>query len=129
MEGSGTLKIYVAAPWVERELASKVAALLTEKGHTVTHNWWDHDVPGMEEEKLAECAGQDYEAVYNADKFILLNTQKMGAESTGKAVETGLALAWGIPVIMVGKWTNIFHLMPQVTRVESLGAMLEELSK
>lgn len=116
-----SMKVYIAGPWDERERARAIALLLEAKGHSITHDWWNHD-GGVEctDEFLRVCAEDDFNAVKCADVFLLLNTQERGKETSGKAVETGVALYAnrfsGQPsrLIITGhRMTNLFHLMPE----------------
>ncbi len=62
--------------------------------------------------------------VGDCDVFILLNTQKRGQETSGKAVEFGYALAMGKRCVVVGETSNIFHLLDDVEHVE----MVEDIN-
>lgn len=124
------MKVYLAAPWKNRPEAQAAAAYLESKGHIITKRWWEHaDVrdindPNQTDEdrqELVQQAVEDVEGVANCDVFILLNIQY----SEGKTVETGLALAYGKPIIVVGKNTNLFHylvnaLVDDIVAAESL---------
>lgn len=112
--------VYVAAPWEDKEIAREAAEKLKAAGITITSRWIDlhkDTDKDLDEnfEFLAEQAMHDLQDVYQSDILVLLNTKK----SEGKAVETGLAVAWRKPVIMVGKRTNIFHWLP-ITVVETV---------
>jgi len=119
------MRVYVAGPWVERDRAREAARIITERGHTVTHNWWDIDGDGSEEpEFLRNCADQDIIGVLSADVVVVIQ----GTVSEGKAVEQGIALNNGIPVILIGeKRTNIFQYLKLFTLVPDLTTALEYL--
>ena len=127
------MRIYVAAPWADRDKAEKFADLLESKplGHTITHKWWITEEKGsdyaLEEDLFRRCAIDDFVAIQTADQVIVLNTQKRGEETSGKAVETGIALALRVPVMVVGGWTNVFHYFPGVKLVDSCMDALEVL--
>lgn len=117
------MKVYIAAPWTRKALAASYAAVLEASGHTITKRWWEHrEVPGYltddhtNDAELAQQALEDIDGVLAADVFVLLNLEK----SEGKAVETGIALAAGIPIVVVGPRSNIFHYL-DVTVVPELG--------
>ena len=121
---------YVAAPWAERPLSAKAAEELEAAGFVVTSRWIDKHLPKTSESGLdfdpailKVEATNDAEDVFNADIFILLNTQKRGEETSGKAVETGMAMAWGKPVILVGPETNIFHFLDVQKVLDIQGAV------
>jgi nucleoside 2-deoxyribosyltransferase len=64
---------------------------------------------------IRDQAYQDIADVRRADVLVVLNLQK----SEGKAVETGIAIAAGIPVISVGPRSNIFQALgAEVATVE-----------
>lgn len=123
------MKLYIAAPWVHRNDAREVAKLLEAEGHVITHKWWDVEGEYDDHEKTTECAFDDYEGVYNADRLVLLDTQK----SEGKAVEQGLALGFGIPIIAIGRRgehsQNVFHHLPNYTWVETLNEAIIKLEE
>ena len=127
-----SLRIYVAAPWSNRDVAATVARQLRDKGHVITHDWWSYEgeaTNGMDPDDkfMKQCADDDYRAVRTADLLLLLNLQDRGKETSGKAVETGLALAWGIPIIMVGSKTNVFHYLPDIYKASSIENALEHI--
>ena len=116
------IPIYLAAPWVDREYAKSVSTTLVSAGFSITEPWWDHPDTTNNEE-LQEQAWKDFLGVISADCVIVLNTSK----SEGKAVETGLALARKIPVIVVGEPTNIFHHLPEIVIVSSVEDAIEHI--
>jgi nucleoside 2-deoxyribosyltransferase len=125
------MKIYLAAPWIHKEQARAAAEQIEAAGHTITKRWWEHrEVPGYltadttHDDELVQQAVEDVEGVFNADAFVVLTT----APSEGKSVETGLALAWGMPIIVVGQKTNLFHyLLNEALVVETIEAAIELL--
>ena len=125
------MRIYVAAPWADCVHADKFATTLEDQGHTITHKWWVAEEKGfnypLDKDLFRQCAIDDFVAIHTADRVIVLNTQKRGEETSGKAVETGIALALRIPVIVIGKWTNIFHYFPGVKLVETEEEALEAI--
>ena len=121
------MRIYVAAPWVHRDQARSLAALLKHHGHTITHEWWDIEGEFDDASKMQACAIADLEGVYNADQVVLLDS----AKSEGKAVEQGIAIACGIPILAIGTLgqhsQNVFHHLPDYQWVDSISAALEVL--
>lgn len=108
------MRIYVAAPWTHKADAARVAAGLEAAGHEITKRWWEHrEVPhyltddDSNDAELRQQAVEDVQGVLDADVFVLLNYEK----SEGKAVETGIALAAGVPIIVVGQRSNLFHYL------------------
>jgi hypothetical protein len=110
------LRVYVAGPWAERDKAAAVAAQIQARGHEITHDWWNYD--GGEDQSeafLRKCAYDDIFAVGDCDVLLLLNTQKRGEETSGKAVEMGMAYAWRKRILGVGiRGTNLFQYTDEV---------------
>lgn len=106
------MKIYVAAPWVRKADAIQAGELLKAAGHEITSRWFEHegdpnDPTGatVASHIIRQQARDDMEDVVSADVVVVLNLEK----SEGKAVETGIAIAMGVPVVSVGKRSNIFQ--------------------
>jgi nucleoside 2-deoxyribosyltransferase len=111
--------IYLAGPWARREEVRAARDKFTAAGVNVKARWIDLS-PTPEDEKnpvvLTGEAINDLEDLDNADAVVVLNLEK----SEGKAVETGYALAAGVPVIIIGERTNVFHYLPEVSIVETI---------
>lgn len=124
------MRIYLAAPWVDREQCPAIAAQLEAADHTITHRWWlVEDLPGtypsnVDDPYYTQCAVEDYIGVLRADTVVLLNSGK----SEGKAVETGIAIAHFKPIIVIGTRSNLFHYLPNVHMVASADEALELLN-
>lgn len=124
-------RIYIAAPWVERQNVPVIAEKLEDNGYTITHKWWLFE---GEEEDTSEgfrrkCAKQDVWGVRTADAVLLINS----AKSEGKAVEQGLAIAYGLPIVTIGVRggvsKNVFHYMNNYIWVDTLAEALLELEE
>lgn len=114
MQGDYKLKIYIAAPWVRRPEAIEAGKQFEAAGFTVTSRWFKHegdpnDPTGItgDPTNVRQQALEDIEDVRSADWLVVLNLQK----SEGKAVETGIAIASGIPFISVGGRSTIFQIL------------------
>lgn len=121
--------IYLAAPWASRDTAKEVRDLFRAEGLEVTSRWLDLPTSSTESDpntRLIE-AQNDFIDVFRADALVLLNFQKRGEETSGKAVETGLALAWGKPIYMYGDTSNVFHYLPMVKRFDNLMDIVREV--
>lgn len=104
------MRVYVAAPWPQRQHAADVAGLLAAQGHVITHDWWNKEAADDDYRELRRHAENDFRAVRICDLFVLLNLEK----SEGKAVETGIALS-DRRILLVGvgpRYSNIFHHLP-----------------
>lgn len=118
------MRVYIAAPWNYRELAKAASSLVEAAGHTITWPWWDHECGDEDHAQLAELAWKDFRGVVGADVLLLLNY----AKSEGKAVEQGIALLSGIPIIGVGPHpTCIFHHVNVYTWVNTVEEAIERL--
>lgn len=122
--------VYVAAPWVEKDLMPDIAEKVEDSGLEITHYWWDHEDIAEEDrltDELCEQAELDMNGVKEADAVILINS----AKSEGKAVEQGLALAYGKPIFAVGRLgehsKNVFHYLPNYYWYDTLDDVLEAL--
>lgn len=125
--------MYLAAPWVSKDLMPTAAKVFEDAGFEITHKWWVHDSNldyNSGDEFKAQCAHDDFMGAYNADVLVLFHT----AKSEGKAVEQGIALTRGIPIIAIGErgYTtamNIFHWMPAYTWVNGISEAIDEVRK
>ena len=120
------MNIYVAAPWAHRSTAKTTAQQLRDADYKITSRW--HDIWALEDDStdpliLEQEAEMDLSDVEDADIVLVLNIEK----SEGKAVEQGFALGLGIPVLVVGKRTNVFHYLPEVTIMPDLARAIEYL--
>lgn len=128
-----TKRVYVAAPWVDRGNAQDVAATLEANGYDVTMDWWNYELGEAEAEDKAAfrrmCAFKDFRGVRTADAVLLINSSK----SEGKAVEQGIAIALGIPIVTIGELgafsSNVFHYLPQYHWVKDLYEALDKLKE
>lgn len=124
-----SVKIYLAAPWVERENMEVTARVFETAGHQITHKWWDVVGDEKDSEFLRTCAIEDVQGVLQADVVVLINS----AKSEGKAVEQGIAITAGIPIIAVGMLgefsLNVFHYLDNYTWVSNVSEALQEIEK
>jgi nucleoside 2-deoxyribosyltransferase len=119
------MKVYVAAPWVRKAEARQVANTLLSEGHDVISRWlWlhgDSDDPVT----LANEAQNDIDDLDAADVLLLVNLE----QSEGKAVETGVMLAQGKPVVVIGGRSNIFHHLPRIHHVHTIDQAINRLKE
>jgi nucleoside 2-deoxyribosyltransferase len=99
-------RIYVAAPWTRRGEARAVADRLREAGYDIVSSWLTEE-DSQDPDHLAIRAHIDLVDIVNSDAMVVLTLE----QSEGKSVETGIAIAMGIPVIVVGPRSNIFHYL------------------
>jgi nucleoside 2-deoxyribosyltransferase len=125
-------RVYVAGPWVDRAQAQYLANVIASKGHTITHPWWAYEGKGEEfetEEFMRTCAIKDVTGVTTADVVVVLNT----AKSEGKATEQGIAIARGLPIVVITPGekptSNIFHHLSNYTHVKTIDEALEVIGE
>lgn len=119
------MKVYIAAPWADRELAQAFARRCEDRGLVVTHKWWLDEEDPTQPALMRGHAERDKTGVALAEVVILLNTRL----SEGKALEQGLAIAWGKPILAVGHMapTNPFHYLNNYTWVPTTEDVWEAL--
>ena len=122
-----SISVYIAGPWSERPVARSVREKCKTAGIEVTSRWLNFPGDSHNPKVFLEESLNDYDDVKRADVLLLLNLQKRGEETSGKAVETGMALAWGKTVYMVGEPSNIFHHHPRVKRFELVEDAIEAI--
>jgi hypothetical protein len=107
----------------------EIAAQFEAAGHTITDKWWKQENQPIDFqdprnlEVLENRATADFMGVINADVLVVINSEM----SEGKAVEMGIAISRFIPIILVGKRTNIFHFIPSVMPVKDVRAAIKAL--
>lgn len=106
-------RIYVAGKFEEVVAVRAAQQALIARGFDITHDWTNENSAGLKGEALetflAKCAEDDYDGVTFADAVLLLNHDR----AFGAMVETGIAIARGIPVFVVGHKIRdniFFHL-------------------
>lgn len=126
------MRVYLAAPWVDRTKMEPIAKLLEEHGFELTHKWWKtEDIPesARTSAMLEEQAQNDFKGVYTADFVLVINSSK----SEGKAVEQGIALARGIPIYIVGSRgehsKNVFHYLPNYRWHDTVESAIRAMAK
>lgn len=118
MKMSKSLEVYIACPWSDKGRAKAAAQQFKEAGMVLTTAWWDEE-PTEDTIRLSQYALRDIDDVLNCHVFVLLNTQPRGQETSGKAVETGIAISTLKHIVLVGDGTNIFHHL-RLTKVRSV---------
>jgi hypothetical protein len=116
-------RVYLAARFGRRHELRQLAQALIADGHDVVSRWlksenlhWDL----VDVDDLASVAAmRDFEDVRAATVCVAF-TEESGARQGrgGRHVEFGVAAALGLRLILVGRPEHIFHLLPQVERVE-----------
>lgn len=131
------LKAYVAARWDDREDALFIKDCIEKAGIICTSTWLTpHDNQSMDALKAKtdvvsvarQKAIKDFEDIDESDILVLYSPKKAHRNGTGgKHVETGYALATGVPVFILGERENIFHYHPLVQVVDGVADLLATL--
>ncbi len=109
------MKIYIAAPYAEREYAIRVMHACEARGIDVTSRWLK-----MPSEETDEWARFDLEDVASADWLVALNPPQYANKGTGgRHAELGYALALGKSIALIGEKSNIFHYLSHIVRVDN----------
>lgn len=104
-----TLRIYIATRLDQAESHHRpLADALRALGHTITYDWTTHgSVQGEEVSRIIEVARAEMEGITSADLCVVLLPGGRGTH-----VEIGIALAAGVPVLLVGEAE---HFRPAVS--------------
>jgi nucleoside 2-deoxyribosyltransferase len=131
------LKVYLAAPFEDRDEMLSLRSVLASRGVLVTSTWLtpadgNHNNMAAIANKFHECrcrAIKDIEDILAADVFILRKPKEKHRVPTtgGHHVELGLCLGLGKPIILFGARENVFHYLPGVQVVETLPELLSVL--
>lgn len=131
----GSLRIYLAAPYISRMELCRYVEELTRLGHTVTSRWLrgENQVHGPEAAKIVEDIAtlqlhpltDALFAIGDSDVFICF------ASAGGRGdvhVEYGYALAVCSEILLVGPVQHIFHCVRGVIRLKDWSDVLLYLS-
>lgn len=120
------MEIYLAGPWARREEVREARKAFLAADISVNAQWLDVELKpnaGDTAESqaaagydMSEEASRDLADIAMSDAMVVMNLEK----SEGKAVEQGIALATRMPLIIVGKRTNVFQYLPEVFLVDSV---------
>lgn len=128
------MKVYVAGRVKQIPRVQVVRDWLREEGHSITFDW-----TGPEGEQRSDwskapdvargLADRERRAVLAADVVVLVGWGcAEGEGGLGCFIEVGVALALGIPVVIVGPCReSVFWYLPAVQRVDNLAELKEAL--
>jgi nucleoside 2-deoxyribosyltransferase len=117
-------RVYVAAPYPERDAARRVAQALEQAGLDVTSTWVRQDDAPSD-----ASARRDLADLARADVLVALNPAAWADRGTGgRHVEFGYALALGKALVVVGVRSHVFHELPAVTVVPDVAALVAQLT-
>lgn len=133
--GKQQMRIYVAAPWINKAEAAAAAEAFEQAGFEITERWWLHPETTNHDELVAQ-AFKDVQGILDAQLMVVLQL----GPSEGKAVETGIAMMAMVPVVVVnsageggrgiGKAANLFQvLLPIVDSVDAAISVAGDVEK
>lgn len=103
------MKVYIAAPYEQRDQAVAIMRYLESQDFTITSRWLRE-----QQAETAEAAAHDLLDIDEADVLLLVNHAAWSDRGTGgRHVETGYALALGKRIVVFGVISNIFHRLPE----------------
>lgn len=119
------MRIYIAHNYDCRDfLKGTLIPDLVAAGHEVTSRWItdpEHELYGPNNE-----AEVDLQDVWEANVLVLFVDQCGDRPGRGKYVELGLALAWGKPVVLVGKAEDcVFYRLNRMTRLATIQDLVD----
>jgi nucleoside 2-deoxyribosyltransferase len=108
-------RVYIAARGQDQAKARELREALVSYGIGSTARWIDQSLANESHDE----AQQDIDDVRMADVLVVLKPKASHLHTTGgHHVETGLAMAYGIPVLLLGEVENVFHRHDTVTVCE-----------
>lgn len=119
------MKLYLAAPWAQKDTAREIARYLEAQDFTIVSRWLrEHKNSNLHEELQVEAVN-DLADIEACEALVLLNLEK----SEGKATELGYAYKCQIPCIVVGSSTgNVFYHLPGVRVVDTIEQAIATLN-
>lgn len=124
------MRVYVAAPFVERGMARLVKRELEKAGHTVTSRWIETHLDESVLDDLDKSRGEaetDLDDIEAADVLVLVDYNFQC--STGRAFEFGYAVARGKTVIRIGPpRRHIFNALVSVLNVSGIVEAIDVLN-
>jgi len=126
------MRVYIASKGPDIDLCRGVQAMVLAAGHEITFDWTGPDGEFRDDwsehpERARALSTRERDAVRSANVLVLCTTEPTGG--LGCWIETGMALALNIPVIVLGPAReSVFWYLPQVERVPDLDAFSEWLN-
>lgn len=109
--------VYVGTSLLNAEQAKKIITRFHAAGIQITYDWTVHGQV-FDEDNLRKYGVEELNGVKNADLFFMLHPARSGTH-----VELGIALASGIPVVLVHDLNaerKTFYFVPNVFRFTSI---------
>ena len=119
------MKVYLAAPYSYKEQMRVYRDELQKEGIEVTSRWLDEEnnpatqLSDVTFEYKRKHSTQDAQDVAKADALIFFTDPTKTIVRAGRHVEFGMAIAYNIPIFVVGDYENIFHYLETVSHYET----------
>jgi nucleoside 2-deoxyribosyltransferase len=126
------MRLYIASH--SQDTARRLKDTVEAAGHTVVSQWvtadlkFSHCTATYTHEERISLALLDEADVRRSDALILMAEEEGNWVPGGKHVETGIALALGKPVVVLGHRENVFHWHPRVQIASTVDELLKMLS-
>lgn len=124
-------KVYLASRYANARMLQSVRRVLVDLGHEVTSTWIDAPVTNDEDQRRdidpdpserGMWAEKDVADLLRSDTLVLIDPS---GKRGGCYVEQGMAMAYGLDVIVVGQRTNVFtYLCRHAPSLGDLPALL-----
>jgi len=128
------MKVYLAAPYQQKDHINIYAAQLRAGGVEVTSSWLDEThKPTVQMNELTpaehlQYAVRDVKDIRQAKIFVLFTDPTKSIFRAGRHVEFGIAVERKMPIYVVGKeYENIFHHLPNVIHFKEWSDLRELL--
>ena len=114
------MRVYLAARWERQEEMQRYSEQLRAEGIEVVSAWTEIDSPssdgytGIARDHRALQAMMDVQQLVSANVLVLFSDVGNPDPRGEKHVESGIALALGKRVLLVGSAENVFHSLPDV---------------
>lgn len=116
------MKLYLAAPYSQKDQMNIYAAELRAGGIEITSSWLNEihaatvQMQDLSHEENRKYAVQDVKDVQEADILVFFTDPTKAIVRAGRHVEFGIAVQRGVPIYVVGEeMENIFHHLGLVT--------------
>lgn len=119
------MKVYLAAPYSYKERMREYRDELQKGGIEVTSSWLDEEnspnvhLSDVTVDYLRKHSYQDVQDVARADSLIFFTDPTKTIVRGGRHVEFGMAVAYHMPIFVVGDYENIFHYLETVSHYET----------
>lgn len=118
------MKIYLAARYSRNPEMREVASYLKARGHQITSRWINgsHEIGDVTTDlERRQLALDDWLDLQRSDAMLAYSETPRSTNDSrgGRHVEFGLALAWNIPIYVVGPRENVFHYLHQIQNFQN----------